>query len=305
MENRIVLRDGTFEVFYDKKYYEMACNIIKENVQSDPEFDLKEDKISLAIALKISDEFNSLKLHVSIDPNQFYSFKHEIADLITTHLDKILCFKRVSTNMMEDRLDDFLTIRQLLLKYKEEPHSNIQLTSTINDLLVTNRLGYLSSYGTKEIEIDGLLEKINDGIKALERFKQGDQFTIYLPKNAKKEDVRNLCVELNNFFNENNINPGKIVDISSPITKHISARMDTLDGAYINAIKLSSESSLGNERREKVVEAQQEEPTYKYLKNHFNPQVSKSIWNIWNSEQVSPDFVETNKTHRSPTPTKK
>lgn len=118
--------------------------------------------------------------------------------------------------------------------------------------------------------LDKKLKEEND--KSLKRFRDGDQFTLYVPKDYSHENISNLLDAINKFIQEHSITEsGAQSDVAISLTPQINIRLEYFscgdDKKRIDAIQKDDEQAS---RRIRAVLELQMHPLYLYLADFFS-----------------------------------
>ncbi len=279
LEDKIIAEDdGIFVEFRKEAYLFKLAEKIK--------------KLKIRNASQITPqvlEQSPYKLHVSLqnDHNTYDKLKNEIKDIIVSYLKKevINDFKLISDKFLKN-LDFFKTFKNLASQLND-----IKKTTSEEECseLEKKFLAALENYKKldprfNETDVSKVLVSINKVIGDAERLLSGDQFTIYIPENFNKEEIFNLCKEINDYLENNAAMPGARLDIESPIGRYINFRQEYLKNDWeeinqkgvidlrkrINAVKINDDD-VENARRKQVVDEQEKSDLYQSIVMQLKP----------------------------------
>ncbi|KGP64417.1 hypothetical protein EP47_11660 [Legionella norrlandica] len=232
-------------------------------------------------------EQSPYKLHVSLQNEEYTKHKEKIKEIIITHLEggAINDFKFIDDNTLRDKMNSEVQIVQWIAEYKNMVAKNEKpgLDWENNFLCAINDyFGCRIDSIPDKTDIEKILTRITILIKDGQRLLDGDQFTIYIPENFDRDMIFRLCCEINTYLEQNNVTPGKLLDIESPIGNYINLRQEFLiedfhsvnrEGVIdrnkkIDSVKIHNDA-LENDRRKRVVLEQEQSNLYQYIIGKF------------------------------------
>jgi hypothetical protein len=250
-----------------KGKYELFTQV--ETASHDARMERKSAQIEKGMFSRTKVESISIyKLHITLIAEDYKSHQDAITQIILKYLDdkSMPVFKYANSDVMVQQREELEHNLQVMLKEINKANADDELINRIAD--------------TK------------DQILQANRFINSDQFTLYLARNFNKETLGKLCNEIEEYIQEHKLQPGKMYDVESPITKNISLRqiytlqdyhrMSTLEhhqSLNLNGVELKDEkietlASSGkkhlSEKRLIALKEQNESPLYKYLVANVN-----------------------------------
>lgn len=250
-------------------------------------------------------EQSPYKLHVSLQSDEYAKHKDNIKKIIITHLEggAINDFKLINDNVLKANIESATKIANLITEYKsilenKEIPTHEWENKFLNALedYFGRKPGSLPELSTMD-EI--ILPRVTRTIKDGQRLLEGDQFTIYVPEIFDNNIIHNLCNDLNTYLEQNNVSPGKLLDVESPIGKYINLRQEYLmedfhavnDSGFMNMDKRINsakiyDNDIENERRKRVVLEQEESALYKYINNNLTQSPSLQHTSIFQPASV-------------------
>lgn len=218
------------------------------------------------------------KLHISLSYEDYKIHKDAIRSIVIKCLQEqddtaIAEFKMVALEKLEEKLQELIDTAEELKRYKSDESQSRDFNKfpLLDKLVNSYQLMFRKSLPTTNEEIIDLEISIRKRIESLERFRDGDQFTLYLPKKYSKRKVKDLCDKVNTYMIENNIvSNGNKSDVAISVTPQINMRLEYFeagnDKKRIDAIKSDDEPQA---RRYNAQSALKKNYLYKYLSNNF------------------------------------
>ncbi len=231
---------------------------------------------------------------MSLAHDEYEKHLEQILKIIIKHLNQeaIYSFKHTEhrnvkaiiadAQIMEVRFEEYASF----LEAKEEPNPDWE----------KEFLNALNYYFRKKYDcipngetLNKLLFDINETINDAERFLHGDQFTIYIPENFNPDKILNLCIDLDHYLKTNGVRPGGISDVASALGAYLNFRNEFLlqdiqwmnDNCCVDENRKIYAVNLFNdehemERRQLVVEEQEDSELYIFLDRYFRPHLYRS-----------------------------
>lgn len=182
--------------------------------------------------------FSMYKLHICIAYQSYSTNLDNILNILIKYLDpeNIACIKEFKFLDINTALAQIELKKELLDYYREYKRHLPNEIGKFNLIAFKKKLAtFLGVADWKSLRGKQLPNKTNidDAINELEiclatqeRFLNGDQFTIYLPKNFCKEKILKLCKEINNFLISNQAMEGSHSDVVARVGRYISIRKE-------------------------------------------------------------------------------
>ena len=223
---------------------------------------------------------SNAKFHVSLSYEDYKKYKQEICDLILEHLggDKAVCeFKMINTKQLDKELKLLEKAEEELRKYEtalsESEHAKYQLGAYPKltqklDKMSGRRIRYLPA---DKDEIQKIRESFKQDKESLLRFRNSDEFTLYIPKEYSESKLLNLLNSINDFLSTKEVSAGLKSDVALSVSQNINIRLEYFskgeDKARIDAVKKEDEPPS---RREKALSELKEHNLYKFLTKEEN-----------------------------------
>jgi hypothetical protein len=184
-----------------------------------------------------SDMLHPVKIHLSLAKEEYRKHKDALITIILPYVEK------GTVSLFKD------------LNYDEANQASVSLGKKLSLLRLHE--------DTKQ--------KLAMRKQKFDRFLNGDQFTIYFPKNLSLTEIQDLCHKLVDYLKNNNVRSGGISEFAMPITDHLNLRKAYLDDASDK--RVDGSMGINEEEKAEVIRKSYEEISkdqlYIYLKDKF------------------------------------
>lgn len=257
--------DG-FCVYHNNAFYDALIRKMEES--SSRSFDVRYTR---AYYSKLQQNaLSSFKLHISLHPEDFKHHKKSINQIIISHLNKLFyfpMFKVLAMDLVDAQDRQSLELLNLLFLHESESATSIfPLNESIRKCLQRMKIALPENADAYYV----MKQSLYDALSANHRFKNGDQYTIYLTNELSNADLISLCSDIERYIKDNKLRPGKSAEISSKITNFIHLRCDRFNGKYIPAIISSITTNDDLIARASLKEIQENSSLYLTLKDYFS-----------------------------------
>ena len=217
----------------------------------------------------------NIKLHISLVSDDYENHKMAIRDILVSFIqnETINEFKMVNSEALDKELNKLKLAEEEFKQYKIDFAKDESLylccgayenLTKVLDRAYRRRTRYLPRNNE---EFNSVISVFKNQRESLERFKNSDQFTIYIPSDYSNENIASLCKKINNYFIEHvvSVNPLRS-DVSLSLSDQINMRLEYFEsGSDKNRIDAVKQPNELESRRKRAIEELKKNSLYNYL----------------------------------------